>query len=239
MTVLPGVVEAGVERRENDAGLVEPPKEKADRLKIWDEIAEACENEEPVEGVITGRVKGGLTVDIGVKAFLPGSQVDLRPVRNLEKYIGQRFHFKVIVQQAPRVRRALLEKQREALGADPGEAAGRHAQRRCGQEHHRLRCVHRPRRHRRPAAHHRHVPGAYQPPVRDAEIGQQVRVKVLTTLSASAPARPEQNTEDPWLSVEARYGVGEKVSGKVVSLADYGAFIGSKRASRAWSTSPR
>ncbi|MFZ4580406.1 MAG: S1 RNA-binding domain-containing protein, partial [Myxococcota bacterium] len=90
------VIDVYVESRENDNGLVELSKEKADRLKIWDEIAEACENEELVEGVITARVKGGLTVDIGVKAFLPGSQVDLRPVRNLEKYIGQRFHFKVI-----------------------------------------------------------------------------------------------------------------------------------------------
>ena len=77
------VIDVYVEHRENDNGLVELSKEKADRLKIWDEIAEACENEELVEGVITARVKGGLTVDIGVKAFLPGSQVDLRPVRKI------------------------------------------------------------------------------------------------------------------------------------------------------------
>ena len=110
-------IDVYVENRENDNGLVELSKEKADRLKIWDEIAEACENEELVEGVITARVKGGLTVDIGVKAFLPGSQVDLRPVRNLEKYIGQRFHFKVIKFNKKRgnivlSRRVLLEQER-------------------------------------------------------------------------------------------------------------------------------
>ena len=74
-----------VESRENDNGLIVLSKEKADKLKIWDEISAACERDEMVEGTIISRVKGGLSVDIGVKAFLPGSQVDLRPIRNLDK----------------------------------------------------------------------------------------------------------------------------------------------------------
>src|SRR5690606_35121860 len=79
--------------KENDAGLVSLSKEKADKLKVWDEISEACERDELIEGTITQRVKGGLSVTIkgGVKAFLPGSQVDLRPVRNLDKLLGQTF----------------------------------------------------------------------------------------------------------------------------------------------------
>jgi small subunit ribosomal protein S1 len=227
------VIDVYVESRENDNGLVELSKEKADRLKIWDEIAEACENEELVEGVITARVKGGLTVDIGVKAFLPGSQVDLRPVRNLEKYIGQRFHFKVIKFNKKRgnivlSRRALLEKQREALksqtlnklevgmvvdgivkniteyGAfiDLGGIDG--------------------------LLHITDMSWArVNHPSELFEVGQEVKVRVLKY----DPERErvslglKQNFEDPWLNIEARYNIGQRVKGKVVSLTDYGAFI--------------
>ena len=89
-------VDVLVESKENDYGLIVLSKEKADKLKIWDEISAACERDEVVEGVIVSRVKGGLSVDIGVKAFLPGSQVDLRPIRNLDKLIGEKYKFKVI-----------------------------------------------------------------------------------------------------------------------------------------------
>src|SRR5512140_808084 len=109
-----------VEARENDTGMVVLSKEKADKMRIWDEISAACERDELVEGVIVGRVKGGLSVDIGVKAFLPGSQVDIRPVRNLDKLIGEKFKFKVIKFNKKRgnivlSRRVLLEKEREEL----------------------------------------------------------------------------------------------------------------------------
>ena len=96
-SVKPGdSVDVLVESRENDNGLIVLSKEKADKLKIWDEISAACERDEVVEGIIVSRVKGGLSVDIGVKAFLPGSQVDLRPIRNLDKLIGEKYKFKVI-----------------------------------------------------------------------------------------------------------------------------------------------
>ncbi len=227
------VIDVYVENRENENGLVELSKEKADRLKIWDEIAEACENEELVEGIITARVKGGLTVDIGVKAFLPGSQVDLRPVRNLEKYIGQRFHFKVIKFNKKRgnivlSRRALLEKQREALksqtlnklevgmvvdgivkniteyGAfiDLGGIDG--------------------------LLHITDMSYArVNHPSELFEVGQEVKVKVLKY----DPDRErvslglKQNFEDPWQQIDAKYAIGQRCRGKVVSLTDYGAFI--------------
>src|SRR4029450_414327 len=109
---------------ETDDGLISLSKEKADKMKVWDEISSACERDEIIEGTITQRVKGGLSVTIrgGVKAFLPGSQVDLRPVRNLDKLIGQTYDFKVIKFNKKRgnivlSRRVLLEKERDELKA--------------------------------------------------------------------------------------------------------------------------
>ncbi|MFO0650243.1 MAG: S1 RNA-binding domain-containing protein, partial [Polyangiales bacterium] len=88
VSVKPGDrVDVLVESREDDNGLVLLSKEKADKMKVWDEISAACERDEIIEGTISARVKGGLSVTIrgGVKAFLPGSQVDLRPIRNLDQ----------------------------------------------------------------------------------------------------------------------------------------------------------
>ena len=107
--VKPGdVVGVLVEEGEDGSGRIVLSKEKADRLLIWDEISRAYKADEPVEGVIVARVKGGLAVDIGVKAFLPGSQVDLRPVRNLEHVVEPAHEVQDHqVQQAPRQHRAL------------------------------------------------------------------------------------------------------------------------------------
>src|SRR5664279_1428168 len=125
MTIKVGdIIDVFLESREDENGLCIVSKEKADRLKVWDEISAACERDELIEGTITARVKGGLQVSIrgGVKAFLPGSQVDLRPVRNLDKLIGQTFEFKVIKFNKKRgnivlSRRVLLEKERNELKA--------------------------------------------------------------------------------------------------------------------------
>jgi DNA-directed RNA polymerase subunit E'/Rpb7 len=115
-------VDVLIEEAEDDEGRIVLSKEKADRLKIWDEISGAYEADQPVEGKVLSRVKGGLSVDIGVKAFLPGSQVDLRPVRNLENLLGERLDFKIIKFNKRRgnivlSRRALLEKEREKMRA--------------------------------------------------------------------------------------------------------------------------
>jgi len=79
-----------LESKEDSEGLVVLSKEKANKIKVWDDISHVYDTDGMVEGEIVGRIKGGLMVDIGLKAFLPGSQVDLRPVRNLDKLIGQR-----------------------------------------------------------------------------------------------------------------------------------------------------
>jgi len=117
-------VDVYIESRENDDGLVTLSKEKADKMKVWDEISNACEADELIEGTISQRVKGGLSVTIrgGVKAFLPGSQVDLRPIRNLDKLIGQTYKFKVIKFNKKRgnivlSRRVLLERERDEMKA--------------------------------------------------------------------------------------------------------------------------
>ncbi len=226
-------VEVLVESRENDTGMVVLSKEKADKMRIWDEISAACERDELVEGVIVGRVKGGLSVDIGVKAFLPGSQVDIRPVRNLDKLIGEKFKFKVIKFNKKRgnivlSRRVLLEKEREELkketlknlkegavlkgvvknltdyGAfiDLGGIDGL-----------------------------LHVTdmswGRIGHPSEMFEVGQEVRIVVLKFDPASERVSlgMKQIQEDPWHRADEKYPVGSRVSGKVVSLTDYGAFI--------------
>jgi small subunit ribosomal protein S1 len=113
-------VEVYIDRIENENGMVVLSKDKADMLRAWNDISRAAENEEVIEGTIIAKVKGGLSVDIGVKAFLPGSQIDLRPVRNIDAYIGKKYKFKVIKFNKKRgnivlSRRALLEEERESL----------------------------------------------------------------------------------------------------------------------------
>ena len=111
-------VEVFLEKKEDSEGLIYLSKEKADKMKIWNEIGQAYEDNVPVKGKIISRIKGGLTVDIGVRAFLPGSQVDIRPIRNLDRLVGEEFFFKIIKFNPRRgnvvlSRRVLLEEERE------------------------------------------------------------------------------------------------------------------------------
>lgn len=113
-------IDVYLEKLESGLGNLVLSKDKAEILKAWDKISSACENGEPVEGTVIQKVKGGLSVDIGVKAFLPGSQIDLRPTRNLDKYIGKTMKFKVIKFNKKRgnivlSRRAILQEERGRL----------------------------------------------------------------------------------------------------------------------------
>ena len=112
-------IDVFVERKESEIGMVSLSKEKADKFRFWEEISRAWNEDQMIEGKIVSRIKGGLTVDIGVQAFLPGSQIDIRPIRNLEKLIGSTFKFKIIKLNRRRgnvvlSRRILLEKERES-----------------------------------------------------------------------------------------------------------------------------
>jgi small subunit ribosomal protein S1 len=226
-------VEVLVEDAEDSDGLVVLSKEKADRLKIWDEISKAYQADEPVEGAIVARVKGGLSVDIGVKAFLPGSQVDLRPIRNLERMIGERFQFKIIKFNMRRgnivlSRRALLEKERKKLREDTLQTLSEGqiidgiiknitdygAFIDLGGIDGLL-----------------HVTdmswGRVNHPSELFHVGDEIKVKVLKfdPESERVSLGLKQIQPDPWVDAAMRYPVGKRVSGQVVSLTDYGAFV--------------
>jgi len=228
-------VDVLVEAKENEHGLVLLSKEKADKLKVWDEISAACERDELISGTITQRVKGGLSVTIrgGVKAFLPGSQVDLRPVRNLDKLIGQTFDFKVIKFNKKRgnivlSRRVLLEKERDRLKAKTLENL-QEGQIVTGT----IKNI---------TEYGAFVDlggidgllhitdmswGRVNHPSEMFTVGDEVTVKVLkyNPETERVSLGLKQMQEDPWNTAAEIFKPGTRVKGKVVSLTDYGAFV--------------
>jgi small subunit ribosomal protein S1 len=228
-------VDVFLETLENENGLTEMSKEKADRMKVWDEISVACEHDEIIEGTIAQRVKGGLSVSIrgGVKAFLPGSQVDLRPIRNLERLIGETHRFKVIKFNKKRgnivlSRRALLEQERDNMkertlsnleegiivdgivkniteyGAfvDLGGIDG--------------------------LLHITDMSwGRLNHPSEILKVGEKIQVKVLkyNPETERVSLGFKQTQIDPWVEAQNSYPIGLRVKGKIVSVADYGAFV--------------
>jgi small subunit ribosomal protein S1 len=227
------LVDVYLDQMGEEDGLLELSKEKADLMKAWDEISKAVEKDETVRGQIISRVKGGLAVDIGVKAFLPGSQVDLRPVKNLDRLIGETHDFKIIKFNKKRgnivlSRRVLLEREREEkknetlkslrVGAvmmgtiknitDYGAFVD------LGGIDGLL-----------------HITdmsyGRIQHPSEVFEVGQQIEVKILKfdEDSQRVSLGYKQIRPDPWEDAEYKYPVGAIVRGKVVSIVDYGAFV--------------
>ncbi len=222
-----------LEFHDDDDGTVHLSKEKAAKIKVWDDISRIYSEDGVIEGRIVAKVKGGLAVDIGVQAFLPGSQVDLRPVRNLESMIGHTFPFKVLKYNKKRrnvvlSRRALLEKEREQMKShtlatledskvvdgvvknitdygvfvDLGGIDG--------------------------LLHITDMSwGRVGHPSEMFQIGDKIKVKVLSfdRENERVSLGLKQLVDDPWSRAEARYPVGTKVRGKVVSLTDYGAFV--------------
>src|SRR5688572_1563159 len=229
------VIDVYIESRENDDGLVTLSKEKADKMKVWDEISGACERDELIEGTISQRVKGGLSVTIkgGVKAFLPGSQVDLRPIRNLDKLIGQTYQFKVIKFNKKRgnivlSRRVLLEKERDQQKTKTLETLEE------GQV-----CEGTIKNLTEYGAFVDlggidgllHITdmswGRVNHPSEVFKVGDSVTVKVLkyNAETERVSLGMKQTQEDPWNHVQEAYPLGKKVSGKVMSITDYGAFV--------------
>ncbi|MCP5039656.1 MAG: 30S ribosomal protein S1 [bacterium] len=227
------IVDVLVEDAEDEEGRIVLSKEKAERLKIWDEISHAHDDDRSVEGTIIARVKGGLSVDIGVKAFLPGSQVDLRPVRNLEGLIGQRSEFKIIKFNKRRgnivlSRRALLETERKKLRRDTLETLAASqivdgviknltdygAFIDLGGSDGLL-----------------HITdmswGRINHPSELFKVGDEIKVKVLKfdPEAERVSLVLKQIQPDPWIDAAMRYPIGTRLKGEVVSLTDYGAFI--------------
>ena len=226
-------VDVLLEEAEDVNGRIVLSKEKADRLKIWDEISRAYNADEPVEGTVVARVKGGLAVDIGVKAFLPGSQVDLRPVRNLEHIVSQKLMFKIIKFNKRRgnivlSRRALLETERKKLRETtletlaPGQIIDGVIKNLTdygafidlGGIDGLL-----------------HVTdmswGRVNHPSDLFHVGDEIKVKVLKfdAENERVSLGLKQIQPDPWIDASMRYPIGKRVEGKSVSLAEYGAFV--------------
>ncbi len=222
-----------LENQEDADGNVILSKEKADRMRIWGEIEETFKKGLVIEGKMLSRIKGGMLVDIGVKAFLPGSQIDLRPVRDLDHLVGKSFPMKIIKMDHRRgniivSRRALLEESRDArrqktlssltegqiiegavkniteYGAfvDMGGIDG--------------------------LLHITDMSwGRVGHPSELFSVGTKVSVVVLKydKETGRVSLGYKQRFPDPWDNVEIRYPTGTRITGKVVSLTDYGAFV--------------
>ena len=224
--------EVFVERRKEEGGLL-LSREKAIAIKVWEDIAKIQEDDGTIEGKVESRVKGGMSVDIGVPAFLPYSQIDLRPVKDLDALIGQSFDFKILKFNRKRnnvviSRRAILEEERNKLrekmrslleegqiikGAitnitdyglfiDMGGMDG--------------------------LCHITDLSwGRVSHPAKLYKVGQELEVKVLKYDKEHdrVSLGVKQLREDPWETVIGRYPVGQKTTGKVVSITDYGVFV--------------
>jgi small subunit ribosomal protein S1 len=226
-------IEVFLEAKEDSEGLIVLSKDKADKIKVWDQISKAFDAGSPMEGRVVEVVKGGLAVDVGVRAFLPGSQVDLRPVKNLGSMLGQTIRAKVIKLNRRRgnvvlSRRAVLETEREekkkhtlavltegmALTGTVKNITDYGAFIDLGGIDGLL-----------------HVTdmswGRIGHPSEIFQVGDQVEVVVLhfDRETGRVSLGYKQKSSDPWAVVEQRYPVGARVQGRVVSLTNYGAFV--------------
>jgi len=226
-------VEVMVEWWDDEEERVVLSKEKAANIKIWDAIKKSYDEEGTVEGVISSRVKGGFSVDLGVQAFLPGSQADLRPIRNLDELVGKTFEFKILKYNRKRSnivlsRRAILEKEREekrsttltsihegqvvegivknitdyGVFIDLGGVDG--------------------------LLHITDISwGRVKHPSELFSVGDTITVKILSfdLEKERVSLGMKQLSADPWSIASEKYAVGSKVTGVVVSLTDYGAFV--------------
>lgn len=226
-------IDVYLEKTEDSDGLVVLSKEKADKIKIWDEINDKYDNREVIEGRVIERIKGGLTVDIGVRAFLPGSQIDLRPVRDPERLIGQTLRMRVIKLNKRRgnivlSRRVILEDERKNMKEETLNALEENAI-----------VVGTVKNITEYGAFIDlggidgllHITdmswGRVSHPSEILKISDKIKVKVLKfdAETERVSLGLKQITEDPWIKVAEKYPIGTRVEGKVISLTDYGAFV--------------
>ena len=226
------VIDVVIEREEPEGGYL-VSFEKAQRLRVWDVIEKAANDKTPVTGTVVSRVKGGLTVDIGLKAFLPGSQLEIRPVRNLDGYLGQQIEVRVIKLNKKRgnvvvSRKEILEEEQTAKRAATLEQLGEGAVLTgtvknltdygafvdLGGIDGLL-----------------HITdmswGRLTHPRDLVNVGDEIQVKVLKFDKDKQRVSLgfKQLTPDPWLDASERYPVGARVKGRVLSVTDYGAFV--------------
>jgi small subunit ribosomal protein S1 len=226
-------IDVMMERWDDDSGVVLLSKEKASKIKVWEDIKKAYEEDGVVRGVMTSRVKGGFSVDIGVPAFLPGSQVALRPVRDLDQMVGETFEFKVLKYNRKRSnivlsRRVILEKAREEKRTET------------------LATIHEGKVMTGVVKNITeygafidlggidgllHITdmswGRIGHPSEIFSVGDEVTVKILNLdlERERVSLGLKQLVPDPWTTAEEKYPIASHVKGKVVSFTDYGAFV--------------
>jgi small subunit ribosomal protein S1 len=226
------VIDVVIEREEPEGGYL-VSYERAQRLRVWDTIEKAANDKTPVMGTVVSRVKGGLTVDIGLKAFLPGSQLEIRPVRNLDGYLGQQIEVRVIKLNKKRgnvvvSRKELLEEEQNSKRSATMEHLGEGAVLTgtvknltdygafvdLGGIDGLL-----------------HITdmswGRLTHPRDLVNVADEIQVKVLKFDKDKQRVSLgfKQLTPDPWLDASERYPVGARVHGRVLSVTDYGAFV--------------
>src|SRR5687767_3153793 len=234
VTVQPGdSVDVLLERTEDREGYVVLSREKAEKMKIWDEVEKAYAERKVVIGRVIERIKGGLAVDIGVRAFLPGSQIDVRPVRNLDALRGQELRMRVIKVNKKRgnivlSRKVLLEEENAEKKKHTLDTLAEGKQ---------LRGV-----VKNITDYGAFIDlggidgllhitdmswGRVQHPSEIFKVNDEIDVVVLKYDAATERVSlgHKQLATDPWSDVVDRYPVTARVHGKVVSLTDYGAFV--------------
>jgi len=227
------LVDVMVEWWDDEEERVVLSKEKAAKVKVWEDIKESYEEGKTVKGVIVNRVKGGFSVDIGVQAFLPGSQADLRPIRNLDEMVGKTFTFKILKYNRKRSnivlsRRVILEEERDSKrtatldSIEDGKIVEGIVKNiteygvfvDLGGVDGLL-----------------HITdiswGRVKHPSELFSVGDKITVKILSfdIERERVSLGMKQLTEDPWLAATEKYPIGSRVNGKVVSLTDYGSFV--------------
>jgi small subunit ribosomal protein S1 len=220
-------------RKEDKEGRVILSREKAATVKIWDEVEEAYKNQDTVRGKIVSRVKGGLSVDIGLQAFLPGSHADLRPVRDLGTLVGKEHDFRIVKYERRHgnvvlSRRAALEAERKALREKTLEALEKDAV---------LEGIVRNITHYGLFVDLGGIDGLVHitdmawgkvgQPSEMYRVGDKIRVKVLNfdKERERVSLGIKQLSPNPWSQAEEKYPVGAKITGRVESLKEYGAFV--------------
>lgn len=218
---------------ENEDGELVLSRDRAEQLRVWNELEEIFKDSKTVKGKIVQKVKGGLQVDVGVPAFLPGSQIDIRPQKHLDKFLGEELEFKILKLSRERgnivlSRRVVLEEERSALKRDTINQLAEGVVMEgvvknvtdygafidLGGIDGLL-----------------HITdmswGRVNHPSELLSVGQTVPVVILKydQENERVSLGMKQLNQNPWEQVEARYSPGSKVQGKVVSLTDYGAFI--------------
>ncbi len=226
-------VEVMVEWWDDEEERVILSKEKAEKVKVWDDIKKAHDSDGTVEGIILSRVKGGFSVDIGVQAFLPGSQADLRPIRNLDELVGKTFVFKILKYNRKRSnvvlsRRAILEQDRDFKRTATLSSITENKVVDGFVKNITEYGVFVDLGGVDGLLHITDISwGRVKHPAEMFTVGDKIKVKILSIDKEKERVSlgMKQLTEDPWIRASEKYPIGSRVAGKVVSLTDYGAFV--------------